>query len=63
MKEIESRIQLVSQMLKASLEQTDLYIAIDTETKEFIFIDRNSYEKGAKMKTGRVRMEQINVRK
>ena len=60
--DIESRIQLAGQMLKATLEQTNLYIAIDADTEEFIFIDRTSYAKGINIKTGRVHMKQINVR-
>ncbi|MFR2535374.1 MAG: hypothetical protein ACLS95_09195 [Clostridia bacterium] len=38
-----------------------LYIAFDVKTKEFVFIERESWDKG-KGRTARVSMEQINVK-
>jgi hypothetical protein len=62
MEDLESRIQLISQLIKTSLEEFDLYIAVDSKTEEFMFLDRKAYEDG-KAKLGRVKMNEINVRK
>lgn len=62
MEDLQSRVQLASQMLKATLEQCNLYIGLDTETEEFMFFDREAYNKG-KAKYGRVKMNEINIMK
>lgn len=59
--EMESAVTMICTVLKGLLEQTGLYIAVDVNTKEFVFIERESFEKG-KRRTARVSMEQINVK-
>lgn len=60
--EFQSKVGLVAEVLKGSLESFNLYIAIDTETKEFLFIDRDSWNNGGSCKVARVAIDQINVR-
>lgn len=62
MEELKAKAGLISEVLKGSLESFNLYIAIDTETKEFLFIDRDSYHNGGPGKVARVSMDQVNVR-
>ena len=59
--EMESAVTMICTALKGLLEETGLYIAIDKNTKEFVFIERESWDKG-KGRTARVSMEQINVK-
>lgn len=59
---LEERIQLVAQVLRVTLEQNDLYIAVDPKTEEFIFLDREAYHKN-QGKMGRVKMNEINIQK
>lgn len=59
--EIESAVTMICTVLKGLLEETGLYIAVDKKTKEFVFIERESWDKG-KGRTARVSMEQINVK-
>lgn len=59
--EMESAVTIICTVLKGLLEQTGLYIAVDKKTKEFVFIERESWDKG-KGRTARVSMEQINVK-
>lgn len=59
--EMESSVAMICTVLKGLLEETGLYIAIDKNTKEFVFIERESWDKG-KGRTARVSMEQINVK-
>lgn len=59
--EMESAVAMICIVLKGLLEETGLYIAVDAKTKEFVFIERESFEKG-KRRTARVSMEQINVK-
>lgn len=59
--EMESAVTMICTILKGLLEQTGLYIAVDKKTKEFVFIERESWDKG-KGRTARVSMEQINVK-
>lgn len=59
--EMESSVAMICTVLKGLLEQTGLYIAVDKKTKEFVFIERESWDKG-KGRTARVSMEQINVK-
>lgn len=59
--EMESTAGIICTVLKGLLEETGLYIAVDAKTKEFVFIERESFEKG-KRRTARVSMEQINVK-
>nr|DAS19317.1 MAG TPA: hypothetical protein [Caudoviricetes sp.] len=59
--EMESAVTMICTVLKGLLEQTGLYIAVDKKTKEFVFIERESWDKG-KGRTARVSMEQINVK-
>ncbi len=59
--EMESSVAMICTVLKGLLEETGLYIAVDKKTKEFVFIERESWDKG-KGRTARVSMEQINVK-
>lgn len=59
--EMESAVTMICTVLKGLLEQTGLYIAVDKKTKEFVFIERESFDRG-KGRTARVSMEQINVK-
>ena len=59
--EMESAVTMICTVLKGLLEQTGLYIAVDKKTKEFVFIERESWDKG-KGRTARVSMEQINAK-
>lgn len=59
--EMESAVEIICTLLKGLLEQYGLYIAVDKKTKEFVFIERESWDKG-KGRTARVSMEQINVK-
>lgn len=59
--EMESSAAMICTVLKGLLEETGLYIAVDKKTKEFVFIERESWDKG-KGRTARVSMEQINVK-
>lgn len=59
---LEERVQFVAQVLRATLEQNDLYIAVDPKTEEFIFVDREAYHKN-EGKIGRVKMNEINMQK
>lgn len=59
--EMESAVTMICTVLKGLLEETGLYIAVDAKTKEFVFIERESWDKG-KGRTARVFMEQINVK-
>ena len=59
---LEERIQLVAQVLRVTLEQNNLYIAVDPKTEEFIFLDREAYHK-KQAKMGRVKMNEINIQK
>lgn len=59
--EMESAVTMICTVLKGLLEETGLYIAVDKKTKEFVFIERESFEKG-KRRTARVSIEQINVK-
>ena len=59
--EMESAAGIICTLLKGLLEQYGLYIAVDAKTKEFVFIERESWDKG-KGRTARVSMEQINVK-
>lgn len=59
--EMESAAGIICTVLKGLLEDYGLYIAVDKKTKEFVFIERESFEKG-KRRTARVFMEQINVK-
>lgn len=60
---MESAVTMICTVLKELLEQTGLYIAVDTKTKEFVFIEREIWDKGdSKGRTARVSMEQINVK-
>jgi hypothetical protein len=59
--EMESAVTMICTVLKGLLEETGLYIAVDKKTKEFVFIERESWDKG-KGRTARVSMEQINVK-
>ncbi|MGQ4525704.1 hypothetical protein ACSSOE_10910 [Intestinibacter bartlettii] len=61
--EMESSAAMICTVLKGLLEETGLYIAVDKKTKEFVFIERESWDKGnGKGRTARVSMEQINVK-
>lgn len=61
--EMESAAGIICSLLKGLLEQYGLYIAVDAKTKEFVFIERESWDKGnGKGRTARVSMEQINVK-
>lgn len=60
--EFQSKVGLIAEVIKSSLESFNLYIAVDPRTEEFIFIDRDSYDNGGPGKVGRVKMNQINVR-
>lgn len=62
MEELKDRAGLVSDVLKSSLKNFNLYIAIDTETKEFLFIDRDNWHNGGPGKVARVAMDQVNAR-
>lgn len=62
MEEFQAKVGLVAEVLKSSLESFNLYIAIDTETKEFLFIDRDTYHNGGPGKLARVSMDQVNVK-
>lgn len=59
--EMESAVTMICTVLKGLLEETGLYIAVDKKTKEFVFIERESFDRG-KGRTARVSMEQINVK-
>lgn len=59
--EMESAVIMICTVLKGLLEETGLYIAVDKKTKEFVFIERESFDRG-KGRTARVSMEQINVK-
>lgn len=59
--EMESAVTMICTVLKGLLEETGLYIAVDKKTKEFVFIERESWDKG-KGRTAKVSMEQINVK-
>ena len=59
--EMESAVTMICTVLKGLLEETGLYIVVDVKTKEFVFIERESWDKG-KGRTARVSMEQINVK-
>lgn len=59
--EMESAVEIICTLLKGLLEQYGLYIAVDVKTKEFVFIERESWDKG-KGRTARVSMDQINVK-
>lgn len=62
--EMESAAEIICTLLKGLLEQYGLYIAVDVKTKEFIFIERESWDKGnGKGRIARVSMEQINIKK
>ena len=61
--EMESSVAMICTVLKGLLEQTGLYIAVDVKTKEFVFIERESFDRGdSRGRTARVSMEQINVK-
>ena len=59
--EMESAVTMICTVLKGLLEETGLYIAVDKKTKEFVFIERESWDKG-RGRTARVSMDQINVK-
>ena len=58
--EMESAVTMICTVLKGLLEETGLYIAVDKKTKEFVFIERESFDRGDNR--ARVSMEQINVK-
>ena len=61
--EMESAVTMICTVLKGLLEDYGLYIAFDVTTKEFVFIEREIWDKGdSKGRTARVSMEQINVK-
>lgn len=61
--EMESAAGIICTVLKGLLEQYGLYIAVDKKTKEFVFIERESFDRGdSRGRTARVSMEQINVK-
>ena len=61
--EMESAVTMICTVLKGLLEETGLYIAVDKKTKEFVFIERESFAiSSIKGRTARVSMEQINVK-
>jgi hypothetical protein len=61
--EMESAVTMICTVLKGLLEETGLYIAVDKKKKEFVFIEREAWDKGdIKGKTARVSMKQINVK-
>jgi hypothetical protein len=61
--EMESAAGIICTLLKGLLEETGLYIAVDAKTKEFVFIERESWDKGnGKGRTARVSIKQINVK-
>lgn len=61
--EMESAAGIICTVLKGLLEDYGLYIAFDVKTKEFVFIERESFDRGdSKGRTARVSMEQINVK-
>ena len=61
--EMESSVAMICTVLKGLLEVTGLYIAVDKKTKEFVFIERESFDRGdSRGRTARVSMEQINVK-
>ena len=61
--EMESAAGIICTLLKGLLEQYGLYIAVDAKTKEFIFIERESFDRGdSRGRTVRVSMDQINVK-
>ena len=61
MNELQNNARLVATILKKALEECNLYIAVDPDTKEFLFLDRDDYHSG-RCKTARIHMEEINVR-
>ena len=61
MNELQKNAKMVAHLLKASLEEFNLYIALDAETKEFLFFDRDDFHNN-KGQVARVHMEKINVR-
>ena len=63
MEEFQAKVGLVAEVIKGSLENFNLYIAVDPKTEEFIFIDRDALDKKGPGKVARVKMGQINVRK
>ena len=50
--EFQSKVGLIAEVIKSSLESFNLYIAVDPRTEEFIFIDRDSYDNGGPGKVG-----------
>ena len=44
-KEFQSKVELAAEVIKSSLESFNLYIEVDQKRNEFIFIDRDSYDK------------------
>lgn len=44
--EMESAVTMICTVLKGLLEETGLYIAVDKKTKEFVFIERESFDRG-----------------
>lgn len=56
------RATLVANVLRTTLEECNLYIALDSATEEFVFIDRTEYENNKKGKVARVKMTEINVK-
>ena len=61
--EMESAVEIICTLLKGLLEQYGLYIAVDVKTKEFVFIERESFDRGdSRGRTARVSMEQINIK-
>ena len=61
MNELQNNARLVATILKKALEECNLYIAVDPEKKQFLFLDRDDYHND-KGKIARVNMEEINVR-
>lgn len=59
MEDLASRITLTANMIKAALEECELYLGVDAKTEDFIFLDKKTYPEG---KFARVPMKEINVR-
>lgn len=61
--ELKTGVELICLMLKGLLEEYGLYIAFDIKTKEFVFVERKSWDEDkATGKVARVSMDQINVK-
>lgn len=59
----QTNVGLAAEIIKTTLETFNMYIAVDSKTKEFIFIDRDSYEnRNLTPLVAKVHMEEINVK-